>query len=272
MKLPNWLKILWWVLLTVILSILLYKRYEAILTGAATPFDIFAFVIWAALLLVPLFQEVSFFGVTLKQEIEELKAHVKAEITGLKSEIQNSIDMRTNISPQFFLQPPNDAQIAQLEDQVQSILKENLNKHGLKEPVKEAKQITVPESADYLFKVRYNIETELARIYEDSTGKERRPIPVHRLLEELVSLDVMPSEIAFVVRKVYSTCTPAIHGEAITEAQLHFVEETAPEVITSLKAIASPKATSNNRLQPTAGSVPVKKRRSTKSDASRGGG
>ena len=126
MKLPNWLKIVWWVILIVGIAMLLYPRRDAIATGTATAFDIFTFIIGVALLLVPLFQEVSFFGITLKQETEDLKAKISAEITGLKSEIRNSIDLRTNVSPQFFLSPygppPTDAQLPQLEEQVPAIL------------------------------------------------------------------------------------------------------------------------------------------------------
>jgi hypothetical protein len=241
MKIPNWLKIVWWALLTIILSLLLYYRRGAILSGTATPFDIFAFVIWAALLLVPLFQEVSFFGVTLKQEIDELKAHVKAEITGLKSEIQNTIDLRTNINPQFFLQPPTDAQLPKLEEQVKNILSENLQRYGIKEPVEEPKQIkAAPDNVEYIFKVRYNIETELNRIYREATGKERPRLPTIRVLNELEAVGAIAPELGFAVKNVYAACSPAIHGEPTSEAQMRFIEETAPEVITTLKAIGAP--------------------------------
>jgi hypothetical protein len=64
----------------------------AIISGMATPFDIFVFLILVALLLVPLFQEVSFFGISLKQELDELKAHVSSEITGLESDRSYAVE------------------------------------------------------------------------------------------------------------------------------------------------------------------------------------
>ena len=65
MKLPNWFKILWWIILLVIVSVFLYNRYPDLTTGSATTADTFIFLIWVALCLLPLFEELSFFGITL---------------------------------------------------------------------------------------------------------------------------------------------------------------------------------------------------------------
>jgi hypothetical protein len=69
MKLSNWFKILWWFLITV------------------TAVDVFFFAIWIALMLVPLFQEVSFLGVKFKQEVEGLKAFVATQVGDMRNEL-----------------------------------------------------------------------------------------------------------------------------------------------------------------------------------------
>jgi hypothetical protein len=76
MKLPNWFKIVWWLLLTSGLTWVLYQRYPDLVAGHAAAADVFFFAVWIALLLAPLFQEVNLLGLKFKQEIDELKHFV----------------------------------------------------------------------------------------------------------------------------------------------------------------------------------------------------
>jgi hypothetical protein len=64
MKLPNWFRILWWFLLTAGLTWVLYRRYPDLVAGHAAAVDVFVFAVWVALILVLLFHEVSFSGVS----------------------------------------------------------------------------------------------------------------------------------------------------------------------------------------------------------------
>lgn len=84
MKLPNWFKISWWIILLLLTGIILFKRYEAITTGKSVPADVFVFLIFVALMLVPIFSEIEFFGLKLKREIEELKADIKIKLGDIK--------------------------------------------------------------------------------------------------------------------------------------------------------------------------------------------
>src|SRR5690349_18828412 len=103
MVLPNWVKVAWWLLLLAGLTGLLWFRRLAIVHGASTAFDALAFVFWICLMLVPIFSEIKIFGFEFKQELEELKRHINQQLTSLTSEIHNSVDFRTQISPQFHL-------------------------------------------------------------------------------------------------------------------------------------------------------------------------
>ena len=78
MKLPNWFTISWWLLLVGLLSAFLGHRYTDLAAGRAVPADIVVFVIWVALLLAPLFNEVSLLGITLKQQIDELRGYISS--------------------------------------------------------------------------------------------------------------------------------------------------------------------------------------------------
>src|SRR6266446_2760204 len=106
MQLPNWFKVVWWLLLTGLLTAFLYHRYPDLVTGRAAAADIVVFVIWVALLLAPLFNEVSLLGITLKREIEDLKGFVSAQVVDIRSEVRNAVDVRTTFSPQFNIPAP----------------------------------------------------------------------------------------------------------------------------------------------------------------------
>lgn len=98
MKLPNWFKILWWLLLLVIVTYFGCQRYDSFIKGSATLMDVFVFLVWISLLLVPLFKEVSFFGMKFKQEIDSLKNEVREQIMNLRSEIQTSVNLQNRIT------------------------------------------------------------------------------------------------------------------------------------------------------------------------------
>ena len=88
MKLPNWFKIAWWVILLILTTTILYKRYDAITSGLSVPADVFIFMIFVALMLVPIFSEFEFFGIKLKKEIDDLKNEVNVKIGDLKNDIR----------------------------------------------------------------------------------------------------------------------------------------------------------------------------------------
>jgi hypothetical protein len=78
------------VFLLALTKIILRKRYVAITTGLSVPADVFIFIIFIALMLVPIFSEIEFFGIKLKKELEELKADINIRLGDIKNEIRNS--------------------------------------------------------------------------------------------------------------------------------------------------------------------------------------
>jgi hypothetical protein len=100
-KLPNWFKIAWWLLLTALITAFLWQRYPSLVAGQAAPADIVVLVVWIALLLAPLFSEISLLGITLKQQIDELKGFVSSQVSEVKSEVRNAVDVRTTFSLSF---------------------------------------------------------------------------------------------------------------------------------------------------------------------------
>lgn len=235
MKLPNWFKIIWWILLLGIVTYFMSQRYNSLANGSATQMDIFIFLIWISLLLVPLFQEVSFFGIKLKKEIDSLKSDVKEQIVNLRSYIQNTIQF----NPQIYLTPPSsDSQLNIIEENVRPILNEIMRKHGVQVPDTISSKMEIPDNTRFLFSIRYEIDKEVKRIWQYSAAKEgKRPLPILQIIRSLTEFEIINPKLANVIREVYKICSFAIHGEHVTDGQINFVRDLAPQLIVSLKAI-----------------------------------
>ncbi|WP_414877072.1 hypothetical protein [Pseudomonas jessenii] len=243
MKLPNWFKIIWWVLLTAVLTYFLYNRYPDLITGQAAPADIAVFVIWIALLLTPLFNELSLFGLKFKHELDELKSFLSTQVSEIRSDVRNAVDIRTTFSPHFNLPiPAADAQLPDIEARIRSALSDALAAHGVPLTPPPA-PISIPDDTAFLFAARYNIELEMRRIAEErqiEVGDSLRPrhmVPIHQLARYLSESNLIEPRLVTAIREVYSICSYAIHGESVSEAKLAFVHELAPELVATLKAI-----------------------------------
>ncbi|HEL4234412.1 TPA: hypothetical protein UM516_004243 [Stenotrophomonas maltophilia] len=230
---------MWWLLLVSLLSAFLLHRYRELVLGNAVPADIVVFVTWVALLLAPLFNEVSLLGVTLKQKIDELKEHVADQITEIKSEVRSAVDVRATFSPHFNIPAPaSDAQLPEIERRIKLAVSDALEEHGIRQPPPPA-QIPISNDVALLFATRYNLEKELRRISETRQllVESRRPIPLHHLTRALTQADLLEPQMASAIREIYSVCSPAIHGEEVTPAQVAFVQGVGPELIAALRAI-----------------------------------
>lgn len=91
MYFSNGFKIIWWIVLTIILTWVGAWRFGV---GAFNSFDIIIFIFWFILVLFPIVSEVSIFGVNVKKEIETAKNEIKSHIATIKTEIQSNLDFR----------------------------------------------------------------------------------------------------------------------------------------------------------------------------------
>lgn len=236
MKVPNWFRIVWWAALLLLIGSILYARRDDLLTGRAVPADVLIFLVWVGLFLAPLFQEVNLFGLKLKQEVRELKE----EVTALRAEFRNTVDVRAQINPTFNIpSPPPDKELPALEERLRSVLNQVLTERGL-QPSEVAKtDIDVSDDVAYLFKVRYQIDRELRRIWDRRMEANvfRRPRSVAEMASILESEGFIESRVVNVLRQVYSVASPAIHGDPVSEAKVAFVRDVAPGLIATLRAL-----------------------------------
>ncbi len=239
MKLPKWAKILWWLAITGALTYFLRTRLPDLLAGNSNAADIAVFGVWMALLLAPLFSEVTLLGITLKNEIEELKGAVKTQLHEIRSEVRNAVDVRATFSPQFHMPAPvSDAQLPQLEERIKAAVAGALTSQGVKEEPKHP-VLAVDDDVAFLFAIRYHIETELRRLAQRGiiASAMRTHLPTHKLLRELTESEIVPRDLGSAIREVYAVCSPAIHGENISQAQLEFVKDVGPQLVATLRAL-----------------------------------
>jgi len=239
MKLPNWFKIIWWIGITGFTAYLFYLRFPTISQNKSTPIDSFIFIILVALLLVPIFQEISLFGLKFKQAIDELKQNISMQLTAFKSDIQTTITNTSNVNLTFPYSPPPDDQLPGLEQRIRLAISEVLQEEGLvtQVPLTEDR-LEVDDDVEYLFRIRHTIEKKLRAIASSFAHlPDRRPIPIHKLSNILVNQELLHPKIAHAIREIYSVCSPAIHGEPVTKAQVNFVKDVAPQVIDALNQI-----------------------------------
>lgn len=114
MKLPDWAKWTWWILLVVGLAAFLAFRLPDLQAGRPTMFDGIVFAVLAGLLLLPFFSEISMLGVTLKQKVDE----VKAEVAGLRTEIRVSNISSATINN--YLTPPPDNELPRIAERLEA--------------------------------------------------------------------------------------------------------------------------------------------------------
>lgn len=242
MKLSNRIRVFWWISLLLGLTFLLSQRYTAFQKGETTILDALAFIIWIALLLVPLFQEISLFGVSLKGEIKELKQDLKADVDDLKTELKNSIALNTNINPTIHLAsaPPPDSQLPELENQIKDALESFMQDRGISIEASPNRISELDQDTLFLFESRYNVEVEVRRIFLENNynfDSKMRHFSVSRMTKLLADEKVVDVRIFDAVRKLSSVTAPAIHGETPTQAQVSFVRDVTPELLATLRAI-----------------------------------
>jgi hypothetical protein len=238
MQFSNKFKIIWWIAILILVGIILYNRIEAIFSGNYIPGDVFLLLLFIALLLVPIFTEIDFFGVVkLKKEVEDLKNEIHINFGEIRNEIKSTI------SPTFTNQihldrPANDEVLQELDKQIKNETpKEEYQSLNLDE-------INIPEENIELFKARYSIEQELKRIHTEllmqlnsSISIKDNNTPATQMLNLIADADVLSKNIIPIIREIILITNQAIHGAELTESQIDFVNNNTGVILRELKRV-----------------------------------
>jgi len=105
MRMPVWFVRIWWGMLVLATTAFLWYRMPCLAEGRAMTFDMLVLPTWLALVLCPLFSEISIFGLRLKREVEAMKVELKQDIRNLTNVVRSN----TNVVVQQGTQPlPSD--------------------------------------------------------------------------------------------------------------------------------------------------------------------
>lgn len=235
MNFPEEYKLPYWIcLLVLFLVVIIYRVFTS---GLTSTLDIIIVFIWIALLLMPLFQEINIFGLKLKREIDNLKTDLSSQITSLRTEVQNSVNIGMNQKQNIniYQSPPPDEDLPEIEEHLKPIIEEYAENSGFQK-TEEFPDQEVSEDVKFLFSTRYLIENELRRIWSYAFDK-KTPRSASRILENLTKQEIISLKFAHAIKDVLRVCNPAIHGEEVTDAQIRFVKDLGPEVISVLKQV-----------------------------------
>jgi hypothetical protein len=136
--------------------------------------------------------------------------------------------------------PAADSQLPEIEKRIKAAVSDALAARGVGLKAAGIPELALTDDVAFLFSTRYHIEKELRRIAQSrelTLAQVRRAIPTFQLARMLVESELIEPRLANAIREVYAVCSPAIHGESVTPAQLSFVREVGPELIRALRAI-----------------------------------
>ncbi len=57
------------------------------------------------------------------------------------------------------------------------------------------------------------------------------------MARNLAESEAIPRDFVHAIKEVYNVCSPAIHGEEVTEQQVAFVKDLAPKIVATLRKI-----------------------------------
>lgn len=176
------------------------------------------------------------FGIRLKNELESMKNEIKEQVLNLRTDIQNTQNVQTFVSPQFYFEkPPPDSELPRIRERFQELMGPTT---GAKRVTKEPKEemIKIPSDDQFLISVRYEIEKQLTDIWQKHYGKTQgRVFPMGTIIPQLAQEGIIDPNFANVIRDVYSICSQAAHARPLTKKQVEFVRAVTPGVLEQLQ-------------------------------------
>lgn len=234
----------WWIVSIITFILLLFFRWKSISLKDVTTFDLGLLTILGVLILVPIFSEMTFWGLTVKQQLDETKKEIRNDIKeqslDLRAEFHNAISVNSQINPQFYVNnpyPPPDELLNKIKEEIKSSLKEFNPEAETVSVETQDKILNINDDIKTAFSSRYLIEKEIRRIREDTFLENPPRKGMVLLLNDLVKAKVIPQQVAYSITEVSRIASPAIHGEFASKDQSDFLKDIVPSILSTLKSI-----------------------------------
>lgn len=218
-------------LLLISTAYVVYYRYELYQLKTLNVRNL-VFLIWIALLLLPLFSEMELLGVKIKKAVDSANKEIKDNISGIEKQIEelaitNSVANHIQIGSAVL--PPEE----KLEELLQLVRSMNKKEGSPGRPEEDE----MPKDKDvYLFKVRLSIEKAVNELYESAGyDNDRTKMSLAYRTEWLARHEVLDRTTANLVREVIMIANRGVHGEIVSDAYIDFVRKVYPEIKNKLK-------------------------------------
>jgi hypothetical protein len=232
-------KTVWWGILVLVIGFYLFGRYDQLIAGKPSYFDVVVFLVWISVCLAPIFQEMNILGFKFKQQIDELKKDLNYQMSIMKTEIKSSIEVsnanQNHISVNASQEPSRDSDLPQIEKAIDKILESRgLGKSEAQLP--EVSAISVE-----MFKVRLAFEHLISKYTSANTAlmvtdiSRRRNYALGRTLSELKRYSTISEDVLNGVMEVVSICNYAIHNEKVSDKQIDFVRKSSSNLYKALE-------------------------------------
>ncbi len=235
MRFSNTFKVVWWLTVLIAVTIILFLRFDHLTSDTFSFLDIFFFLLWIILILLPIFQEINFFGIKVKTSISELKDNFDKQIGQLRMDLSQKIDF----NPIINLNPSSEDKLKEQESEFSKIL-QNKGTNAKKFIDSDLNIVDIPEDNEFLFKVRFKIEQEIRRLWSkhnDPLQIMDRKEPISKMVQDLVERNFISKELIGILKDTIAIANLGIHGEKITESQMHFVKNVGTGVIALIEEL-----------------------------------
>ncbi len=242
MKIPEWVKYIWWFLSILFIGALVFFRREIIFSDnpSVSAFDLGIVAVLIALILIPFTSEFSIFGMTIKQKLDqsnnEIKHFVETQLFQIRSDIYNSVinENKMHQETNVFV---SDRELEETKEEIKSSAKAYLQGEAT---YLVDEEFSSEESANALlaFKSRYLLEKELKRIWADRYEKSpRESLGLNAIVSYLSRDDFLIRDLESPLRDVIAVANSAIHGEPLSKKRVDFLDEVTPYLLKKLQSI-----------------------------------
>ena len=226
-KIKSALKKYWWyIILLIMSSVYVFVNWNDINKLNELNVRTVIFILWIALLILPLFSEIEIGSVKLKREIEQTRADVKESVGELKHQI---LDLKISNNNAMYVY--NGQPLASKAELSQMQMNMNINDEGFEQSLTDTK-LNVSDENIYLFKVRLDLEKQLSALCNFFQYGERRSM--YAMVQVLIQHEVINRNTASLIREIINIANRGVHGEIVDADYILFVKRTYPKVQNAL--------------------------------------
>ena len=234
----NKIKHIWYFILVVASTVYLFCNHFAIDKINDASLISTVFIVWAILLVLPLFTELEFFGVKVKKEVEEAVEKSNKEVKDSLNNLQQlvmQIQVSNNATNQLTINGnplPSESRIEELTNAIQTLTAQKNNEKTNEVPREEG---TASEQNVELFKIRYDIEMALRECIELLRFEPQTRMTTISMARILNQRGLLDSTTTDTLIEIVRMANRAVHGEMLNRKYVGFVRKTYPGILDELQ-------------------------------------